>query len=67
MILMGAHSPKQSLSPNSRRPSRLGRMLVDQKLEEARRLLPEERLLRALDLSDLCLDLQRACFEKLSR
>jgi hypothetical protein len=41
--------------------------MLDQKLEDARRLVPEERLRRALDLSDLCMHLQRACSEKHSQ
>lgn len=47
-----------------RRPSRLGDLLCQAKLERARQMSPQERLLLALDLSDLCLTLQRACSEK---
>jgi hypothetical protein len=44
-----------------RRPSRLGDLLRQAKLERARQMSPQERLLIALDLSDLCLALKRAC------
>ena len=44
-----------------RRPSRLWDLLRQAKLERARQMSPEERLLIALDLSDLCLALKRAC------
>ena len=47
-----------------RRPSRLGDYLAKKKLEDARRMSPEQRLLLALDLSDICLELQRACSAK---
>ena len=43
------------------RPSRLGDLLRQAKLERARQMSPQERLLIALDLSDLCLALKRAC------
>jgi hypothetical protein len=39
----------------------LGERLFQQKLDEARLLTPVERLLIALDLSDTCHELQRAC------
>jgi hypothetical protein len=54
-------------SSTARRSSRLGIIMLERKLEDARRLVPEERLLRALDLSDLCMELQRACSEKHSQ
>ncbi len=63
-MLMINPSAEDQLFPTTRRPSRLGRIMLDQKLEEVRRLGPEERLRRALDLSDLCIHLQRACSEK---
>ena len=44
-----------------RRPSRLGDLLRQAKLERVRQMSPQERLLIALDLSDLCLALKRAC------
>jgi hypothetical protein len=44
----------------SRRPSKLGDMLVQRKLDEARRLTPEQRLLVALELSDAAVALHRA-------
>jgi hypothetical protein len=47
-----------------RRPSRLGDLLRQAKLERARKMSPQERLLIALDLSDLCLALKRACSAK---
>jgi hypothetical protein len=47
-----------------RRPSRLSGWLTSKKIEEARRMTPEERLLLALELSDFCLELQLACSAK---
>ena len=44
-----------------RRPSHLGDLLRQAKLDRARQMSPQERLLIALDLSDLCLALKRAC------
>jgi hypothetical protein len=38
--------------------------LSQQKLEDARRLSPTQRLLLALELSDTCHQLQRACSPK---
>jgi hypothetical protein len=48
----------------SRRPSKLGDMLVQKKIEEARRLTPEQRLMVALELSDAAAALHRACSKK---
>ncbi len=54
-----------SLTRNaSRRPSKLGDMLAQQKIDEARRLTPEQRLLIALDLSDAAAALHHACSKK---
>ena len=54
-----------SLTRNaSRRPSKLGDMLAQQKIDEARRLTPEQRLLIALDLSDAADALHHACSKK---
>jgi len=54
-----------SLTRNaSRRPSKLGDMLAERKIDEARRLTPEQRLLIALDLSDAAAALHRACSKK---
>ena len=47
-----------------RRPSRLGEAMREAKRERARRMTPEERLERALELSDFCLELKDACFKK---
>ena len=44
-----------------RRPSRLGDLLRQAKLDRARQMRPQERLLVALELSDLSLALKRAC------
>ena len=49
---------------SGRRSSRLGDYLAKKKLEDARRMSAEQRLLLALDLSDICLELQRACSAK---
>jgi hypothetical protein len=45
----------------SRRPSKLGDMLAQKKIDEARRLTPEQRLLIALELSDAAAAFHRAC------
>jgi hypothetical protein len=47
-----------------RRPSRLSGWLAGKKIEEARRMKPEERLRLALELSDFCLELKLACCAK---
>ena len=47
-----------------RRPSKLGDGLAKHKLDEARRLTPEQRLLVALELSDVAAALQDTCFKK---
>jgi hypothetical protein len=39
-------------------------MLAQQKIDEARRLTPEQRLLIALELSDAAAALHRACSKK---
>lgn len=49
---------------DSRRPSKLGGMLAKRKIEEARRLTPEQRLLVALELSNAAAALHRACSKK---
>jgi hypothetical protein len=48
----------------SRRPSRLGDKLAQKKIDEARRLTPEQRLLIALELSDAAAALHRAGSKK---
>jgi len=48
----------------SRRPSKLGDMLEQRKIDEARRLTHEQRLLIALELSDAAAALQRARSKK---
>ncbi|MGH7216723.1 MAG: hypothetical protein ACREIG_05760 [Nitrospiraceae bacterium] len=54
-----------SLGQNaSRRPSKLGDTLAQKKIDEARRLTPEQRLLIALELSDAAAALHRACSKK---
>ncbi|MDC8448436.1 MAG: hypothetical protein LV473_08765 [Nitrospira sp.] len=42
-----------------RKPSKLGQQLSDEKIERARRQTPEERLAIALNLSDICYELNR--------
>ena len=64
---MKAKSTVTSLSLGrsaSRRPSKLGEMLAQKKIDEARRLTPEQRLLIALELSDTAAALHRACSKK---
>jgi hypothetical protein len=48
----------------SRRPSKLGDVLTQRKIDEARRLTPEQRLLVALELSDAAAAFHRAGSEK---
>ena len=48
----------------SRRPSALDDMLAQKKIEEARRLTPEQRLLIALQLFDAAAALHRASSKK---
>jgi hypothetical protein len=48
----------------SRRSSKLGDMLAQKKIDEARRLTPEQRLRVALELSDAAVALHRACSKK---
>jgi hypothetical protein len=63
---------KTSSSPSSsrphfnraRRPSKLGRKLEQKKIDEARQLTSEQRLLLALELSDVAAALNRACSKK---
>jgi hypothetical protein len=54
----------QSLPSLRRRPSGLGERLLIAKIEQARQMRPEERLLIALELSDLCHELRQACSAK---
>ena len=60
---MNRHAALQTLI-RRRRPSRLSGWLTSKKIEEARRMTSEERLLLALELSDFCLELQLACSAK---
>ena len=48
----------------SRRPSKLGERLAKHKIDDARKLTPEQRLLVALQLSDEAAALHRACSRK---
>lgn len=48
----------------SRRPSKLGDMLAQKKIDEARRLTPDQRLRVALELSDVAAALHRAGSKK---
>jgi len=57
----------RDVKPNlarTRRPSALSARTSQVKLEEIRRLSPTQRLLLALELSDTCHELQRACSTK---
>ncbi len=47
-----------------RRPSKLSQWLSNAKIEQARRMTPEERLTMALHLSDFCRELNRSCSRK---
>lgn len=53
--------PRQqpSFQESQRRPSKLSQQLADEKIERARRQTPEERLAIALNLSDICYELNR--------
>lgn len=48
----------------ARRPSRLGELLAKEKLQAARILTPEQRLLRALELSNAAHLLHSVCSKK---
>jgi hypothetical protein len=52
------------LTHSARRPSPLSKRLTQVKLTEVQQMTPTERLLLALELSDTCLELQRACLPK---
>lgn len=56
--------PPNPPSFSRRRPSPLGEEMARAKIERARKMTPEERLLLALELSDICLMLQRARSDK---
>jgi hypothetical protein len=56
---MSLHTFAPNLN-SSRRPSKLGDQLAKHKIDEARKLSPEQRLLLALELSDAAAALQRA-------
>ncbi|MBI3621867.1 MAG: hypothetical protein HY208_06740 [Nitrospirae bacterium] len=58
---MSRRSQPLSAGAPARRPSKLGRDMEQAKIDRARRMAPEERLLIALELSDLCLTLSPAC------
>jgi hypothetical protein len=49
---------------HQRRASLVGERLSQQKLAEIRRITPAQRLVLALQLSDTCYELQRACLPK---
>ena len=57
---MANEVPPDFPSFSHRRPSRLGEEMARAKIERARKMTPEERLLLALELSDICLTMQRA-------
>jgi hypothetical protein len=62
---MKSTAKSSSLELNaSRRPSKLGDMLAQKKIKEARRLTPEQRLLVALELSDAVAALHRVGSKK---
>lgn len=62
---MKSKSASSFLGPNaSRRPSKLGDMLVQRKIDEARRFTPEQRLLVGLELSDAVAAFHRAGSKK---
>ena len=60
---MQLKSPAPNLE-GSRRPSKLSDGLAKHKIEKARQLTPEQRLLVALKLVDATAALQRACSKK---
>jgi hypothetical protein len=61
---MGQPSQLDGRKASTRRVSALSARVSQEKLEEARRLSPAQRLLLALELSDTCHELQRACSAK---
>jgi len=57
------HMNPQQQAPSqnvTRRPSKLSDRLSSEKIDRARRMSPEERLLVALHLSDFCYELNHA-------
>lgn len=65
VMKMKSTTKSSSLGLNaSRRPSKLGDMLEKKKIDEARRLTPEQRLLIALELSDAAAAFHRAGSKK---
>jgi len=58
---MDMNNQQQARPQNARRrPSKLSERLTNEKLERARRMTPEVRLMLALELSDFCRELSRA-------
>ena len=55
---MSLHTSAPNLN-SLRRPSKVGDLLAKHKIDEARKLLPEQRLLLALELSDAALPQNR--------
>jgi hypothetical protein len=61
---MSSHANVAGRSMPARQASALSAHLSQEKLDAARRLSPTQRLLLALELSDTCHQLQRACSPK---
>lgn len=59
-----SHQATDRVNTPGRRPSRLSERLAGRKIEDARRLTPEERLRLAIELSDACFALKLACSSK---
>jgi len=53
-----------TFSSSGRRPSRLSDEMALVKIERARRMTPQQRLRIAIELSDICLQLKRACSDR---
>lgn len=64
-ILPDMTSPRPTTTHDvRRRPSKLSQWLSNEKIEQARSMTPEKRVMVALHLSDFCLDLSHVCSRK---
>jgi hypothetical protein len=61
---MAGRFEEPGVASSDRRKSALSEQLSQEKLDNLRLMSPTERLVLALELSDTCLELQRACSPK---
>jgi hypothetical protein len=65
MSRMESNSSSSFAFRDARRASRVGELIARHKIDAARALTPEQRLLLALQLSDAAVLLHRSCLQKL--